>query len=773
MKRGRLLAGLVILFAIFLCVGCVQPDDPTDKTEEVTVSVQTDGNGTLTAAPDGEVEKGTSVTVEIAADEGYELASFTVNEADKLAEVSQNKYTFTANEDTVVEASFRALVYTVTGIVQTADGNLDGLEVVFMSGLDRYPAKVAADGSYSVSVPSGVYGAVFTHEYFAEVRKDAIAVKGNTTMETVVMDAYRLGESAVGEVAARGSWQTSGNTYTSDDGRVNTLYVAGVSGTQYYLRSTLRYQSGYGIPRPGLIVAQDEDWIVVFSGNMVEVATGAEWFGLCRIRTDDTNGWEYMDATNVRLTDTGMCDERGAEVIVIRDGASVKVYLNGQKVVDAEDCTWLTADRATAPGLFTDYAVTQFEDVTFSYDLTELDDLLDEPSAGEEIGGLGDSPVGGVPAVGNWNALGDGGVQASGRSYTFLEGKGTSYVVQANLRVTMSGALPRPGLVVAQNAEWIVAACFNLSVAGTDYYGLLRVSTSDINTWEFDPYSVSSPAYGVRTEGAMLTAVRDGNDIWLFIDGRLVYRALDHAWLNETEETAAGLFNEDCTSEFTQVSFAENGVAEWIAKADMSRYGESVAIEGGERLIDSAYIIKDAEIAEASYAVQVTIRAEGTMGAQCRPGIIFGRHTANGLVFYETVSFSGDEWVGLMSVPEMLLIGDGAGLDCRDYVQKAGGYGLSAGITLTVLRHEGTIYVYVGDTLVLEKTLYDGWATEAVAGIFTDLCTAFFTGYSLLTGAELDPWLEKLPSTPEAPVTQAMPVLPQQKRRDTGVFSAK
>ena len=177
MKRGRLLAGLVILFAIFLCVGCVQPDDPTEKTEKVTVSVQTDGNGTLTATPDGEVEKGTSVTVEIAADEGYELASFTVNEADKLAEVSQNKYTFTANEDTVVEASFRALVYTVTGIVQTADGNLDGLEVVFMSGLDRYPAKVAADGSYSVSVPSGVYGAVFTHEYFAEVaKKNAVEV---------------------------------------------------------------------------------------------------------------------------------------------------------------------------------------------------------------------------------------------------------------------------------------------------------------------------------------------------------------------------------------------------------------------------------------------------------------------------------------------------------------------------------------------------------------------------------------------------------------------
>ena len=431
----------------------------------------------------------------------------------------------------------------------------------------------------------------------------------------------------------------------------------------------------------------------------VEVATGAEWFGLCRIRTDDTNVWEYMDATNVRLTDTGMCDERGAEVIVIRDGASVKVYLNGQKVVDAEDCTWLTADRATAPGLFTDCAVTQFEDVTFSYDLTELDDLLDEPSAGEEIGGLGDSPVGGVPAVGNWNALGDGGVQASGRSYTFLEGKGTSYVVQANLRVTMSGALPRPGLVVAQNAEWIVAACFNLSVAGTDYYGLLRVSTSDINTWEFDPYSVSSPAYGVRTEGAMLTAVRDGNDIWLFIDGRLVYRALDHAWLNETEETAAGLFNEDCTSEFTQVSFTENGVAEWIAKADMSRYGESVAIEGGERLIDSAYIIKDAEIAEASYAVQVTIRAEGTMGAQCRPGIIFGRHTANGLVFYETVSFSGDEWVGLMSVSEMFLIGDGAGLDCRDYVQKAGGYGLSAGITADLS---------VGSKVILCLSMYIG-----------------------------------------------------------------
>ena len=90
------------------------------------------------------------------------------------------------------------------------------------------------------------------------------------------------------------------------------------------------------------------------------------------------------------------------------------------------------------------------------------------------------------------------------------------------------------------------------------------------------------------------------------------------------------------------------------------------------------------------------------------------------------------------------------------------------------LRVGGLVRTYAhGDTLVLEKTLYDGWATEAVAGIFTDLCTAFFTGYSLLTGAELDPWLEKLPSTPEAPVTQAMPALPQQKRRDTGVFSAK
>jgi hypothetical protein len=74
-----------------------------------TVTVNTPVNGTVTADPTT-AEEGATVTLTVAADEGYVLDTLLVGETDVTANVVEGVYTFTLTADVTVSATFKAKV---------------------------------------------------------------------------------------------------------------------------------------------------------------------------------------------------------------------------------------------------------------------------------------------------------------------------------------------------------------------------------------------------------------------------------------------------------------------------------------------------------------------------------------------------------------------------------------------------------------------------------------------------------------------------------------
>ena len=77
------------------------------KVTTYTVTATEGANGTISKVTDP-VEAGQSVTLTITPAEGYEVDKLTVNGEDKTSDIESLKYTFTVNEDTTVNVTFKA-----------------------------------------------------------------------------------------------------------------------------------------------------------------------------------------------------------------------------------------------------------------------------------------------------------------------------------------------------------------------------------------------------------------------------------------------------------------------------------------------------------------------------------------------------------------------------------------------------------------------------------------------------------------------------------------
>ncbi len=261
----------------------------------------------------------------------------------------------------------------------------DGVSVRFGVGGNSYPVILSAGGipiTDNLDLSDFLWRMAKTEEgYHVELHVPYLVFGSGVVAESITVDVELLGnnntfgeilgDSSVGDVKARGVWSGTENSVTSDFGRVNTLYFKNKQGTEYIIQAKLTYLGGTAIPRPGLIIAQDSDWITCFSFNLIEER--GDWFGILRV-DKNASVWEYDDASNQFVVGSGIRRD-GLTVTVVRQGKHLQIYM-GRTLVYNKDCKFLDDTTVSAAGLFTDCAMVKFENFVYEDDLSKLKELL-------------------------------------------------------------------------------------------------------------------------------------------------------------------------------------------------------------------------------------------------------------------------------------------------------------------------------------------------------------------------------------------------------------
>jgi len=174
----------------------------TTIPEMYAVDLEETENGIVSvsgASGDAMVLPGTRVTVNVTPDEGYEIASITVNGADQPADAS---FDLTINEDTVVAVTFKETVKVEPAITQTAtvEGTTyEGKPAVFAySKLNHFTA--ASDANYGMYLWQGGVAdkaSATVLPLYAHVDADnrAVAAPGAAFAIRVIGDAIVAGET--------------------------------------------------------------------------------------------------------------------------------------------------------------------------------------------------------------------------------------------------------------------------------------------------------------------------------------------------------------------------------------------------------------------------------------------------------------------------------------------------------------------------------------------------------------------------------------------------
>ena len=173
----------------------------TVNLELVTYTVTLTGEG-LTSAPEaGEIPAGTSVTITVTPPEGKQVATFTVNDEDKKADLVDNKYTFTITADTTVVVTYEEIKYTITATAGEGGSIEPSGEVEVIAGEDKTFTITPNEGWQIADVKvDGVSKGAITTYTFENVQEDHTieATFSDTTPPTLKsLTAYVGGEERV------------------------------------------------------------------------------------------------------------------------------------------------------------------------------------------------------------------------------------------------------------------------------------------------------------------------------------------------------------------------------------------------------------------------------------------------------------------------------------------------------------------------------------------------------------------------------------------------
>ena len=201
------------------------------KKNVYTVSLPSVSNGTIeTSATYGNY--GDEITIDLDAFEHYELAVFTVNGEDKLSKIIDGKYTFTLEQNVVIQVSFAKKVYNISltqpyngkAVLTKESGNYGDIITVEITCEPNYETKeLVINGVNKVSeIRNGKYTFVLEGDTLVEIVNDKIRYKvtiNPTTNGMVIADKteVEIGQTVNFTITPYGYYQLKTFTINGED----------------------------------------------------------------------------------------------------------------------------------------------------------------------------------------------------------------------------------------------------------------------------------------------------------------------------------------------------------------------------------------------------------------------------------------------------------------------------------------------------------------------------------------------------------------------------
>lgn len=339
----------------------------TPPVTDVTITNETtDTNGTVTLSKTT-VKAGESVTVTVAPNEGYQLKSLTVNGANVFGAMTDNTYTFTAQENTTVVAVFEKIASSsvnsvITGKKYGVTGNsLTAGTTVTLSaeGRDDIATEIKADGDNLVIKVDEIAGDNWSVKVDGYVAATIIVPRDAEYTSAIALE-YDLMENL------STSWGNYDGVDLSkqNDGKITHAggYYQWVSSKDSYESVAITANVVKGGFRQGVFIRfkgdtyADDGFVMLAKENQQKISVCGAGDGYTGKNLWKDNWDEYLNPLAK--------DEY--ELTLVRDGANIYIFIDGEyKATKALPEGY--ADKECYVGLFcTDATKMENSERTFS-----------------------------------------------------------------------------------------------------------------------------------------------------------------------------------------------------------------------------------------------------------------------------------------------------------------------------------------------------------------------------------------------------------------------
>ncbi len=426
------------------------------------VSTEVEGAGYIEADTIA-VTKGGSATITVSAMPQYILTDVLVNGKSVMTdfirnaffEGTQNKYMVKSiTEHTVIKAVFEQYEGTqVSGklsLVENREG-IDLADTVIYAYLKdgrllSFSSAVAADGSYSISLPAGDYSKLyFVHSLYEQIFYqfyDGKVLKVGTeplTDRDFVLTCPTFDSFVSGPTLQTGDWyildnnkyHAKGNTEANN---YNTAYFRDSGSDDFIVKTTVKAEPGamVGVMMNGTYNGNTGyQMLAGFTAGGNKAITLFGWHGTARpVNWIGTSVGAYSSNTTVYSSNNTY------EIVVARKGDSVVMYVNGvqvafwtEKIADYDGVTFdMSKFRVSKVGLsIRGYDAATFSDYSYSTDVIELEKLMCSSITFEDL-------PDGVSVQVSGKTVKSGAKVATGKKITvaFPVGNGKAYCVTVN-----------------------------------------------------------------------------------------------------------------------------------------------------------------------------------------------------------------------------------------------------------------------------------------------------------------------------------------------------
>lgn len=493
----------------------------------VTNATAENAHGILTGIPAQAAEKGDTITLTIAAEDGYKLSALKVNGVDVTAQVTGTTYSFVVTGDTTVEAEFTQIS---SGSVNAqisgskfgvAENSLtDGTEVTLScAGLDDVTTTLkTVDGSLTLAVENLSAG-VWTVNIAGYQPQEFTVEKNATYTEAIVL-------KPVEEFSLIQNWG-SVNSVIADDGSANLTITnemeTAVSNTAYGDISITVDLSGTNMTKDGNTGTQGI--VLRFSDNKLAVlrmegrtkiqfAYSTEWF---QGGSADGSGWQdllFFSENDRYLT---AFDKGELQMTAVRKGATIYAILTVDGKSEIIGCRTFDEkylnDKAKV-GMYCEGTVNGAAK-TWKFAIGNADAALAAatPAVGTDK----------ISYLGNWTDR-NGTLAVAGKGYVEFKADAGTVKESVTMKLAAANATSEQGIVYRFADGKYVAIRYQKTDDGAKVQftmDTVLLTNASLVGW-IDYAMTADEIAAFNGSGIDLTLVRDGNKFYVVLGERVL-----------------------------------------------------------------------------------------------------------------------------------------------------------------------------------------------------------------------------------------------------------